>query len=173
MSMSVGATSRTTTSNAIAPATAREGLNQRDDRNDSKLNFSSMGLLRKSRANWQFALSPSMRPFGNTRQTASLPYPHDVMRNSSGPGFEQIADFGQQRFGRRRKRRRLFLRSILSEPVVGFDQQEDHESDDQKIDHTLSKAAVFDRDFDDLVAIRLCAERQRHSAQINAACNLP
>src|SRR5215813_4470301 len=46
MSMSVGATSRTTTSNTIAPTMAREGLNQRDDRNDSKLNFSSMGLLR-------------------------------------------------------------------------------------------------------------------------------
>ncbi len=29
---------------------------------------------RKGRANWQFALIPSMRPFGKTRQTASLPY---------------------------------------------------------------------------------------------------
>src|SRR5215813_7443907 len=56
MSMSVGATSRATMSNAIAPTTAREGLNQRDDRNDSKLNFSSMGLLRK------LVCSPAFRP---------------------------------------------------------------------------------------------------------------
>src|SRR5262245_60677775 len=29
---------------------------------------------REGRANWQFALTLSMRPFGKTRQTASLPY---------------------------------------------------------------------------------------------------
>jgi hypothetical protein len=29
---------------------------------------------REGRANWQVALTPSMRPFGKTRQTASLPY---------------------------------------------------------------------------------------------------
>jgi hypothetical protein len=27
-----------------------------------------------ARLRWQFALTPSMRPFGKTRQTASLPY---------------------------------------------------------------------------------------------------
>ncbi len=29
---------------------------------------------RKCKANWQFALAPSMRSFGKTGQTASLPY---------------------------------------------------------------------------------------------------
>src|SRR5262245_64333434 len=37
MSMSASATSKTTMNNANAPATAREGLNQRDERNDPKL----------------------------------------------------------------------------------------------------------------------------------------
>ena len=31
---------------------------------------------RKSGANWRFALTPSMRYFEKTRQTASLPYPY-------------------------------------------------------------------------------------------------
>jgi hypothetical protein len=31
-------------------------------------------VRREGRANWQFALIPSMRPLGKTRQTASLPY---------------------------------------------------------------------------------------------------
>src|SRR5215475_12077976 len=33
----------------------------------------------KGRANWQFALTPSMRLFGKTRQTASLPYLRGVL----------------------------------------------------------------------------------------------
>jgi len=32
-------------------------------------------VRREGGANWQFALPPSMRPFGKTRQTASLPCP--------------------------------------------------------------------------------------------------
>ena len=32
-------------------------------------------VRREGRANWQFALPPPMRPFGKTRQTASLPDP--------------------------------------------------------------------------------------------------
>src|SRR5262249_26905827 len=82
-----------------------------------------------------------------------------LTRPSSGPNLEQIADFCQQRFGRRRNRLRRLLRRVHSEPVVRFDQQEDYESDDQKIDYVLNKTTVFDRDFDNLAAVVLCAER--------------
>jgi aerobic-type carbon monoxide dehydrogenase small subunit (CoxS/CutS family) len=33
-----------------------------------------MNIVARGRANWQFALIPSMRSFGKSRQTASLPY---------------------------------------------------------------------------------------------------
>jgi hypothetical protein len=40
--MSVSATSRTMTTNAIAPTMARAGLNQRDDRKDVKVKFAGI-----------------------------------------------------------------------------------------------------------------------------------
>ena len=36
------------------------------------------GSSEKGRANWQFALTPSMWPFGKTKQTASFPYPRNA-----------------------------------------------------------------------------------------------
>jgi hypothetical protein len=50
-------------------------------------------VRREGRANWQFALPPSMRPFGKTRQTAICPtlfrgVTDDVLATSS----DRLAD---------------------------------------------------------------------------------
>src|SRR5215813_8011373 len=53
---------------------------------------------REGRANWRFALIPSMRSFGKTRQTASLPYHvlRSVMKLPGGMNLQQMMKQAQK-----------------------------------------------------------------------------
>src|SRR5215813_9012983 len=69
-----------------------EAAPNKDNQRQSKIGFIE-APAEKSRANWQFALIPSMSSFGKTRQTASLPYPAASAVND-GAAQNDIFAFG-------------------------------------------------------------------------------
>src|SRR5215813_11859878 len=69
-----------------------EAAPNKDNQRQSKIGFIE-APAEKSRANWQFALIPSMRSFRKTRQTASLPYPAASAVND-GAAQNDILAFG-------------------------------------------------------------------------------
>src|SRR5215813_9969516 len=69
-----------------------EAAPNKDNQRQSKIGFIE-APAEKSRANWQFALIPSMRSFGKTGQTASLPYPAASAIND-GAAQNDILAFG-------------------------------------------------------------------------------